>query len=63
MKSHDELCKIVPKHMAISGEVHSLAALASSENLLIKQNLRPHPRPTESESVFSHDNQVIYILI
>lgn len=53
MKCHDELNKIVLKNLTIQGVVHRLAALASSENLLIKWNFRPHLRPSESESVFS----------
>lgn len=63
MKSHDELYEVLLKNFTIQVMAHSLEALASSENLLIRQNSRPHSRPMESKSVFSQNPQVICMLI
>ena len=43
--------------------VHRLATSVSPGNILEMLNLKPHLRPTNSESAFEQDPQVIHMFI
>ena len=48
---------------ATQSVLHRLAALALPGSLSEMQDLWPHPRPTESESAFQQESQVIWMCL